>query len=295
MRRCARSRSTPLASDERGVRATVAALNVYPVKSCRGLSTDRADVTRDGLAVEGVRDREWMIVDARGRFLTQREFPKLALVATEAAGGRITLHVPGGGAVAPEADGPVREVVVWSAQVRGRDGGDDVARALSAYLRHDVRLVRFDDSHPRVVNADFAGTSGATTLYADGYPLLVIGQASLDDLNGKLVARGLAKLPMNRFRPNIVVDGLQPYDEDHVDTLAIGEVVLELVKRCTRCEVTTTDQDTARRSQEPLRTLSSYRRDDRLAGVTFGMNAIVAQGAGRAIAVGDAAQAELRF
>lgn len=277
------------------LRATIAALNVYPVKSCRGLATARAEVTRDGLAVEGVRDREWMVVDARGRFVTQRDLPRLALVRTEAVNGRIHLHVPGLDPVAPEERGPVREVVVWSAQVRGRDGGDAAAGALSAYLGHAVRLVRFDDSHPRPVNPDYAGTSGATTLYADGYPLLVIGQASLDDLNGKLAARGLAKLPMNRFRPNVVLNGLDPYDEDHVDTLAIGAVVLKLVKPCTRCEVTTTDQDTARRSQEPLRTLSTYRRDDRLAGVAFGMNAIVTRGAGSAIAVGDDAQPALKF
>ena len=277
------------------MRATIAALNVYPVKSCRGLATDRADVTRDGLAVEGVRDREWMVVDARGRFVTQRDLPRLALVRTEAVNGRLQLHVPGLEPVMPEVLGPVRDVVVWSAQVRGRDGGDAAADALSAYLGHDVRLVRFDDSHPRRVNPDYAGTSGATTLYADGYPLLVIGQASLDDLNGKLAARGLVTLPMNRFRPNVVVDGLDPYDEDHVDTLAIGDVVLKLVKPCVRCEITTTDQDTARRSQEPLHTLSTYRRDDRLAGVTFGMNAIVAKGVGSAIAVGDNAEATLRF
>ena len=277
------------------LRATIAALNVYPVKSCRGLAADRAEVTRDGLAVDGVRDREWMIVDLRGRFVTQRELPRLALVGTEAVNGRMQLSVPGLAALVPDEQGPARDVVVWSAQVRGRDGGDAAADALSAYLGHDVRLVRFDDSQPRRVNPDYAGTSGATTLYADGYPLLVIGQASLDDLNGKLAARGLAKLPMNRFRPNVVVEGLDPYDEDHVDTLAIGDVVLKLVKPCTRCEVTTTDQDTARRSQEPLRTLSTYRRDDRLAGVTFGVNAIVVQGAGSAIAVGDDAQATLRF
>jgi uncharacterized protein YcbX len=277
------------------VHATIAALNIYPVKSCRGIAADRADMTRDGLAIEGARDREWMIIDARGRFVTQRELPRLALVGTKAVNGRIQLHVPGLEPVMPEQQGPVRNVVVWSAHVRGRDGGDAVAVALSTYLGHDVRLVRFDDSSPRPVNPHYAGASGATTLYADGYPLLVIGQASLDELNERLASRGLAKLPMNRFRPNVVVEGLDPYDEDHIDTLAIGDVVLKLVKPCTRCEITTTDQDTARRSQEPLRTLSTYRRDDRLAGVTFGMNAIVAQGAGSAIAVGDDAQATIKF
>lgn len=274
---------------------TIAALNVYPVKSCRGLASARADVTWNGLAIDRVRDREWMVVDRRGRFLTQRELPQLALVGTQASDGQLTLQIPKSEPIAPEQQGPVRDVLVWSASVRGRDGGDAAAGALSAYLGHDVRLVRFDDSHPRPVNPDYARGSGATTLYADGYPLLVIGQASLEDLNERLAARGLSEVPMNRFRPNIVVEGLDPYDEDHVDTMTIGDVVLKLVKACTRCEVTTTDQTTARRSQEPLRTLSTYRRDDRLAGVTFGMNAIVAQGAGRAIAVGDAVRAELSF
>ncbi|HVF34838.1 MAG TPA: MOSC domain-containing protein, partial [Candidatus Saccharimonadia bacterium] len=164
-----------------------------------------------------------------------------------------------------------------------------------AYLVHDVRLVRFDDACPRPVNPAYAGTTRATTLYADGYPVLVIGQASLDDLNDRLADRGAPALPMNRFRPNVVVDGLDAYDEDHVDTLRVGDVVLTLVKPCTRCEITTTDQETGRRLQEPLRTLSTYRRDDRLAGVTFGMNAIVAAGAGASIRVGTTAEAALRF
>ena len=203
--------------------------------------------------------------------------------------------MPGLEPVVPEALGAVRDVVVWSAHVRGHDGGDAAADVLSAYLEHDVRLVRFDDSHPRRVNPDYAGTSGATTLYADGYPLLVIGQASLDDLNGKLAARGLVDAADESFpaerrrrRPRSVRRGPRR-------PLAIDDVVLKLVKPCTRCEMTTTDQDTARRSQEPLRTLSTYRRDDRLAGVTFGVNAIVAKGAGSAIAVGDNAEATLRF
>ena len=277
------------------MRATVSALNVYPVKSCRGIACDRADVTSQGLALHGVRDREWMVVDARDRFVTQREQPKLAMVETSTAEGRVALHVPHHEPVTPDHDGDVREVVVWSAHVRGHDGGDAIANALSAYLAQDVRLVRFDDARPRLVNPDYAGATGATTLYADGYPVLVIGQASLDDLNERLDTRGFPALPMNRFRPNIVIDGVEPYDEDQVDTLSIGNVVLKLVKPCTRCEVTTTDQETGRRLQEPLRTLSTYRRDDRLAGVTFGMNAIVARGEGSALAVGDTVEATLRF
>ena len=276
------------------MRATVTALNVHPVKSCRAVATARADVTPNGLALSGVRDREWMIVDSQGRFLTQRELPALALIEVAIAGGKTTLAIPGHGAIAPHADGPACDVRVWSADVRGLDGGDAAARALSAYLGRPVRIVRFDDSHPRRVNPQYAG-EGVTTLYADGYPVLVIGQASLDNLNERLRQRGANPVPMNRFRPSIVIDGLDPHDEDHVETIAIGDVVLRPVKPCTRCEITTTDQDSDRRSDEPLLTLSSYRHDPRLAGVTFGMNAIVAQGAGSTIGVGDKAQVAFRF
>jgi len=275
--------------------ATISGINVYPVKSCRGIATDRVDVTPQGLAVRGVRDREWLIVDTQGKFVTQREQPRLALVGVEARAGDITLRIPDHAPLTPKADGDVRDVTVWRARLRGHDAGDEAASALSSYLGTDVRLVRFDDTRPRQVNPDYAGTSKATTLYADGYPVLVISQASLDDLNGRLAQRGVAKLPMDRFRPNIVVGGLDAYDEDHLESITIGEVVLKLVKPCTRCEVTTTDQQTARRSHEPLHTLSTYRRDDRLAGVTFGMNAIVAGGAGASLALGDRANAKFRF
>ena len=275
--------------------ATIAALNVYPVKSCRGIGTSRASVTATGLALGGVRDREWMIVDGRGRFVTQREIPRLALVEARTQGDAVTLHIPGRDPVTPRRMGSAGKVVVWSAHVRGVDGGDEVADALSAFTGRALRMVAFDDTLPRLCNPDYAGESGATTLYSDGYPVLVIGQASLDDLNERLAVRGLAEVPMNRFRPNLVVDGLPPFDEDHLDSLACGDVELKLVKRCTRCEVTTTDQATGHRFEEPLRTLSTFRHDDRLAGVTFGMNAIVVRGAGAMLAVGDAMEATYGF
>jgi uncharacterized protein YcbX len=275
--------------------ATVASLFVYPVKSCRGMALDRADVLPTGLASNGLRDREWMIVDRRGRFVTQRERPRLALVEVQPADDGITLQGPGLAPIVARTGSTPREVVVWSANVAGFDAGDDVADALSRYLDDEVRLVRFDERRPRRCNPLYAGDSGATTLFADGYPVLVVGRASLDDLNRRLDGQRGGALPMNRFRPNVVLDGLDPYDEDHVDTLAIGGVVLKLVKPCTRCEITTTDQATGRRGIEPLRTLSTYRRDDRLAGVTFGMNAIVAAGAGASIGAGDPADVTLRF
>jgi uncharacterized protein YcbX len=191
--------------------------------------------------------------------------------------------------------GDAIEVEVWRHQGRGIDAGDAAALWLSAWLGMAVRLVRFDRSTPRACNVEYAGDSGAHTLFADGYPVLVIGAASLDDLNARLVARGSSALPMNRFRPNVVLEGLPAYAEDHLDTITIGAVTLRCVKPCTRCTVTTTDQDSIEVGLEPLRTLGEYRMDAGLDGVTFGMNAVVIAGAGEAIARGDPARVDYRF
>ena len=159
----------------------------------------------------------------------------------------------------------------------------------------DVRLVRFDRSHKRACNPEFAGDSGAHTFFSDGYPILVIGAASLAELNDRLTARGQPPIPMNRFRPNVVLQGLPAYAEDHLDTIAAGDVVLRCVKPCVRCQVTTTDQDLAQVGMEPLRTLGEYRMSERLGGVTFGMNAIVIAGAGNGLASGAPATVDYRF
>ena len=256
----------------------------------------RSTVETTGLAHDGAADREWMIVDAEGRFVTQRDEPALALVVPSLRPRGLRLAAPGCApldidreSIAPEP----RDVQVWRSHVRGHDAGDAAAIWLSTHLRRDVRLVRFDRSKPRRCNPDFVGRSGAHTLFADGYPVLVIGSASLADLNARLAARGHEALPMDRFRPNVVVDGLAPYDEDHVDTLSVGEVVLRMVKPCTRCQVTTIDQASAALGIEPLPTLASYRHDARLAGVTFGMNAIVERGG--ALVAGQRADVTMRF
>jgi uncharacterized protein YcbX len=276
----------------------IASLHVYPVKGMRGIDLARATIDAEGLATHGVGDREWMVVDAAGRFISQRSHRKLALVATSIADDALVLGVPGRGDVRVPLDAShadARDVVVWRSTVRGLDEGDAAAAALSAYLGEPLRLVRFDPAVPRACNPDYVGASGAHTRFADGYPVLVIGAASLDDLNERLADKGEDEVPMNRFRPNLVVDGLEAFDEDHVDTLAIGGVVLRVVKPCIRCEVPTIDQRTAIAGTEPLVTLSTYRQHATLDGIAFGVNAIVAAGIGRAIAVGDAAFAELAF
>ena len=237
-----------------------------------------------------------MVTDRAGRFVTQRELPRLALVETAVSDGALTLSVP---LVAPlvvdRADGTLRDVVVWRSEVRGIDMGDAAADWLSAWLAADVRLVRFDRSDKRACNPEFAGDSGAYTFFSDGYPILVIGAASLAELNERLAARGQPPLPMNRFRPNVVLRGLPPHAEDHLDTIVAGNVVLRFVKPCVRCQVTTTDQDSAQVGLEPLRTLGEYRMNERMGGVTFGMNAIVVAGAGSALAIGAPATVDYRF
>jgi len=239
-----------------------------------------------------------MVVDRRGRFVTQREYPRLALIATTIVDRRLTLAAPDVGTIQLPREIPAtssQDVTVWQSNVRGFDAGEATARWISAFLGAELRIVRFDRSRQRTCNPSYAGDSGAHTMFSDGYPMLVIAQASLDDLNARLSAKGAKPLPMNRFRPNVVVAGLDPYAEDHLDTIESDGVTLRMVKPCVRCKVTTTDQATGHVGFEPLPTLSSYRRSDALAGVTFGMNAVVIAGAGRTLAVDGAVNAEYRF
>jgi uncharacterized protein YcbX len=280
----------------------VSALNVYPVKSCRGIALSRAGVAVRGLVAgtdaQAVADREWMIVDGSGRFVTQREHPRLSRIAVSVGGNALELGAPGCDPLRVPLQprgGAVREVVVWDSTVAADDAGEQAAAWLSAFIGEPARLVRFDPSQERRCNPEYAGDSGAHTAFADGYPVLVIGEGSLADLNARLVAGGTGALPMNRFRPNVVIAGLEPYDEDHLDTIAADGVVLKLVKPCTRCEITTTDQETAIRGGEPLATLATYRNDPRRNGVAFGMNAIVVDGIGRELATGAAARCTFRF
>lgn len=278
--------------------ATVASLHVYPVKGCRGIDVAAAAVTVTGLTHDGVGDREWMLVDREGRFVTQREHPRLALVQVGTDGGALTLTTPGAAPLhvaIPTASASAREVVVWRSEVLGQDGGDAAAALVSAWLGVDVRLVRFDRARARPCNPEYAGNTGAHTFFADGYPVLVIGESSLAELNERMAAFGEPALPMNRFRPNVVVGGLPPFTEDHLATLRIGAVELTLVKPCVRCQVTTTDQATAAVGVEPLRTLGGFRMDEHFGGVTFGMNAVVTGGAGATIAAGAPVSAEYRF
>ena len=256
------------------VGAAIAALFIYPVKSCGGIALTSTRVTERGFE----HDREWMVVDVAGRFVSQRTEPRLASITTAITATSLVLAAPGADTLQVPLDqsGIASPVTVWSDTVPGIDQGTAAAAWLSARLAGDYRLVRFDPAARRRCNPEYAGDSGAHTGFADAYPLLVLSEASLDDLNARLAT----PLPIDRFRPNLLLSGVDAYDEDYIDRVVCGDVALKLVKPCTRCEVTTIDQSTLQRGLEPLRTLAGYRHNALLDGIAFGMNAIVTAGAG---------------
>ena len=269
--------------------ATIAALFVYPVKSCGGVRLSAAQVTERGLE----HDREWMITDPAGRFLSQRELPRLALITPVLSATTLELTAPGREPLALPLgwSGTFKEVTVWRDSLPAIDQGDGAAEWLSDWVGREVRLVRFDQKVRRACNRAYVGDSGAHTGFADAYPLLVLSEGSLADLNARLAV----PLPVNRFRPNVVLSGTQAYDEDHIDEIISGPIRMRLVKPCTRCQITTTDQTTGERASEPLATLATYRMNAALEGVTFGVNAIVTAGVGEELRVGAAADCSLRF
>jgi uncharacterized protein YcbX len=282
--------------------ATLSQILFYPVKSCAGLSVPAAILTRAGLQVGAVRDREWMVTGEDGQFLTQREHPRMALIAPQLQPDFLELRFPGMPALAlplahpPAGQAATREVGLWHDRVLADDCGEAAAGWFSAALGARCRLVRFGAAAARQTSGSWTGGVPQPTLFADGYPLLVIGAASLDDLNDKLRAAGRPALPMNRFRPNLVIDGLGAFDEDYVDTFALGAALLKPVKPCPRCPIPSIDQATGEPGADPLDILQAYRRNPRLDGaVCFGMNCIVAAGAGERLFVGQPVESTLAF
>jgi len=268
--------------------ARITALNVYPVKSCRGVPLQSAVVTPTGFA----HDRHWMLVRPNGRFVTQRELPRMALIGTQVMEGVLTLTAPG---MPPLTVSPgsvaARPVTVWKFDGSGLDCGAEASAWATKFLETELSLVAFDASQPRICSPEWTQGVHAITEFADGYPVLVISRASLADLNSRLEK----PLPMERFRPNLVIDGVDAFAEDRMHELRVGGVTLRMVKNCTRCAITTTDQQTGTLDgQEPLRTLKSYRFDRELRGVVFGQNAIIVAGAGEMLRVGENIEFEMK-
>uniref|UniRef100_E1T831 MOSC domain protein beta barrel domain protein n=1 Tax=Burkholderia sp. (strain CCGE1003) TaxID=640512 RepID=E1T831_BURSG len=289
---------------------TISELFIYPIKSCAGIALNEARLLATGLEY----DRYWMAVDAEGAMLTQRAHPRMALIKVEIAGHELVIRAPGMSELrtpldAAQLSAPAKVATkVWRDAAYGLDTGDACAAWFSDFLGMPVRLLRFDPERERIVDPVYTqSVGGATTHFADGFPLLVIGQASLDDLNARLNAKGAPSIPIDRFRPNIVLTGLDAYEEDYVETLGMdgtqpteARVELRLVKLCARCPMPTIDQAKGERDpewpNEPSDTLSVYRANPQRNGaVTFGNNAVVTSGAGTWLRVGQELEAEIGF
>lgn len=262
----------------------IAELRCYPIKGCAGVSVDSARLQLTGLA----HDRAFMLVSAAdGKFLSQRTLPSMATIRPSVAddGSKLAVAAPGSDDLMVEVtvDGPRIPVAVHSWQGSGIDQGDEAADWISEVLRSPARLVRVPPDLDRSRDGRYRSTSG----FADAYPLLVASTSSLDALNDRILERGAEPVPMERFRPNIVIGGwAEPHTEDRVDRLSVNDGEIGFTKRCTRCTVPLVDQETGiKAGPEPIRTLADYRRDPD-GGVTFGANfAVLSPGQ---LSVGDA-------
>ena len=262
---------------------TVQDIFIYPIKSLGGIRLSEAVVEERGFQY----DRRWMLVDDSGVFITQRKYPQLALLSVELGADELrvfykleperTVSIPLGFAAGPEI-----LVTIWDDQVIARKVRQDLDQWFSDFLGFSVSLVMMPESTHRKVDGKYAVHSESVS-FADGMPYLMIGQASLDDLNSRLET----PVPMDRFRPNIVFSGGNPYLEDSLGKIKVGELEFQIVKPCARCVMTTVDQESGIKEKEPLKTLSSYRIIDRK--IYFGQNVVALQ-TGK-IKVGDAVQA----
>lgn len=243
----------------------VQSLYYYPVKSLPGIKLERMELDDFGPAG----DRRWMITDQFGQFITQRNYPALARVGISVEAGVVSIEVPGQGRFTLAASAEARNVMVWEDWVAAQRAEAGPAEGLSNFLGVAVDVVFMTELTFRAVDRVWVRQRRRVG-FADGFPFLVVNQASLDELNARLGH----KVDIRRFRPNIVVTGSEPWAEDRWRTLVIGSARFNLVKPCSRCVMTTVDPDMGIKAadQQPLRTLGSYRRQP--GGVIFGMNAL---------------------
>jgi uncharacterized protein YcbX len=275
----------------------IARLFVYPVKSCAGVELSEAVLTETGLDL----DRAWMVVDGEGGFVTQRELPRMALVRVQLKHSEVVLRAPGMLSLhlsIEAVEQPVK-VRVWDDEVSAFDMGEVAAQWFSDFLGSRLRLVRFDPEHRRLSSRKWTGDVEALNQFTDGFPLLVLGEGSLDELNRRLLASGHPAVGVERFRPNIVLAGLAAHDEDRLDVIRIAageEVRLRPVKPCARCPIPDIDPATGETGPQVSEALRAYRGDPRVNGaVSFGMNAVVLQGLEQTLRVGQAVTGQWRF
>ena len=268
----------------------VSSLNIHPVKSLRGLSVSSAEV--DALGAVG--DRRFLVIDAKGDFITQRSVPSMATVGAFLGESTLTLRAKGARDLAvrraPDAGATLIRVRVWKSEgLMAEDCGTESAVWLSSALGVDCRLVRLGPAFHRPILKPLADPDEAVH-FADACPFLVVSEASLEDLNLRIKRNGGSAVPMDRFRTNLVLKGCKPYAEDTWKRVRIGEVVFRSLGPSARCIVTTTDQMTGERGTEPLRTLSTFRRDAvEHSNVNFGHN-LVNESKSGVIRVGDSVE-----
>jgi len=277
--------------------ASISQLWFYPIKGCRGFRLAQATLAATGLEVDGIGDREWVIVDADGRFLSQRELPAMALIETRLAGGALYLSAPGmlKLEVPFASEGDVLKVRVWNDEVDAVTQGEVADAWFSSFLGQPCRLMRFDPEASRLSNRRYTGATEAPYKFADAFALLVCSEDSLADLNARLGKKNLAPVGIERFRPNIVLRGVEAHEEDYAADIAVAGARLRVVKPCVRCTVPNVDPATGIAGFEPGDTLAVYRNDPKAGGVTFGVNAIVESGAGSPLRVGDAVELSISF
>lgn len=228
-------------------------LHVYPIKSLKGIALQAAEYAARGLK----HDRRWMLVDAHGVALTQRDYAQLALLETLIDDDVLRVLIEGDQhIVIPPGGGAPLNVEIWGEQVRAETCGAQANNGFSEYLQTDCRIVYMPDSVVRSVDAASAISPEDRVGFADCLPLLLISQASLTLLNSKLAT----PVDMRRFRPNLVIDDCEPHEEDAWRRVSIGPAQFHVVEPCSRCSMTTVDPDTGIVSQEPLRTLARYRK-----------------------------------
>jgi len=279
---------------------TLSHLILYPIKSCAAMPVQEATATISGLAAHGVHDREWMLVTNDGQFLTQRECPRMAIVTPRVEGDALVVNAPGMPplplALAGQQAGRTVRVRIWDDLVEADDCGDAAAAWFAQALDTPCRLVRFKPDSARPTSEKWTAGAPSAARFADAYPLLLIGQAALDEINDRMRAAGRAPLPMDRFRPNLVVEGTDPFEEDYTASFQAGDIVIAPVKPCARCPIPAIDQATGIPGPDPLDILQSWRGKPILDGaVCVGMNCIVADGAGGVLRVGQPLAVSLSF
>lgn len=286
----------------------IRSLYSYPVKSCAGMAHDQVRVRESGLE----HDRQWVIVDAQGVFMTQRQFPRMVLIRPSVDDRGLTLNAPSmGGLFVPHSTdaGPAIPVAIFGSPTLGADEGDEAALWLSTFLDTPCRLLRqhpqahrpaslkhvqaWHARHPQWPQA-IPGPGRHAFGFADGFPFLVTNQGSLAELNQHLADKGESAVEMIRFRPNIVLDGLEPYDEDYLAGFRAGDCAFAFVKACARCPIPNVDPASGLTAPEPGITLAAHRQFEQ--GVLFGLNAVVGMpGASAQLRVGDSFEPDYDF